>query len=146
MLSGMLLQRVADVGAGDMSLRNPASPFSNTLSTFCMMELSQGGMRILYGVCSSSVAGEIQIDAMSSFLIYFMISALYNCASNPAPVQPAYRFTSVRYHQPWQLLSRRPHHEKVRLVETMSVDHSITSSHACLRDCRPSCFQLFELS
>jgi hypothetical protein len=46
-LSGMLLQRVADVGAGDMSLGNPASPFSNVLSTFCMMELSQEGMDML---------------------------------------------------------------------------------------------------
>jgi hypothetical protein len=37
----MLLQRVEDVGAGDMSLIDPTSPFSIALSAFCMILLSQ---------------------------------------------------------------------------------------------------------
>jgi hypothetical protein len=73
----MLLQRVEDVGAGDMSLIDPASPFSIALSAFCMILLSQRRSENCGGVCSLSVACRIRIDAMSFFLIYSTILALY---------------------------------------------------------------------
>jgi hypothetical protein len=71
MLCGTLLQRVGDVGAGDMSLIDPASPFSIVLSTFCMMLLSQQRIGRLYGVRSLGIACGIWIDEMSFFLICF---------------------------------------------------------------------------
>jgi hypothetical protein len=140
MLCGTLLQRVGDVGAGDMSLIDPTSPFSIALSTFCMMLRSQQRIGRLYGVCSLSIAYGIWIDEMFFFLICFIVSApTYDCASNRAHVQP--RVASHQsYLQPWQLLSRHLHHKKVRLVETTSADRSITSSRCYLRDYRPNCF------